>query len=133
MKRILLFLMMLTINIVGFAQSDETEKASPMTDTEIVRKCAILDVEGKYYDNVTVTIKSNQPDFFFTDKYKVKVTVTDASGSKVWNKTFKNAFLYVFPNGQVQVGKPNFDKLVITKSSPTGDWIGMVREKEGVY
>lgn len=125
--------MMLTINIVGFAQSDETEKASPMTDTEIVRKCAILDVEGKYYDNVTVTIKSNQPDFFFTDKYKVKVTVTDASGSKVWNKTFKNAFLYVFPNGQVQVGKQNFDKLVIAKSSSTGEWIGMVREKEGVY
>ena len=133
MKRILLFLMMLTINIVGFAQSDETEKASPMTDTEIVRKCAILDVEGKYYDNVTVTIKSNQPDFFFTDKYKVKVTVTDASGSKVWNKNFKNAFLYVFPNGQVQVGKQNFDKLVIAKSSSTGEWIGMVREKEGVY
>lgn len=125
--------MMLTINIVGFAQSDETEKASPMTDTEIVRKCAILDVEGKYYDNVTVTIKANQPDFFFTDKYKVKVTVTDASGSKVWNKTFKNAFLYVFPNGQVQVGKQNFDKLVIAKSSSTGEWIGMVREKEGVY
>ena len=133
MKRILLFLMMLTINIVGFAQSDETEKASPMTDTEIVRKCAILDVEGKYYDNVTVTVKSNQPDFFFTDKYKVKVTVTAASGSKVWNKTFKNAFLYVFPNGQVQVGKQNFDKLVIAKSSSTGEWIGMVREKEGVY
>ena len=133
MKRILLFLMMLTINIVSFAQNSEPEKASPMTDTEIVRKCAILDVEGKYYDNVTVTIKSNQPDFFFTDKYKVKVTVTDASGSKVWNKTFKNAFLYVFPNGQIQVGKPNFDKLVITKSSPTGDWIGVVREKEGVY
>ncbi len=133
MKRILLFLMMLTINIVSFAQNSEPEKAKPMTDTEIVRKCAILDVEGKYYDNVTVTIKSNQPDFFFTDKYKVKVTVTDASGSKVWNKTFKNAFLYVFPNGQIQVGKPNFDKLVITKSSPTGDWIGVVREKEGVY
>ncbi|MGN8802689.1 hypothetical protein ACTNCL_06155 [Segatella copri] len=133
MKRILLFLMMLTINIVSFAQNSEPEKASPMTDTEIVRKCAILDVEGKYYDNVTVTIKSNQPDFFFTDKYKVKVTVTDASGSKVWNKTFKNAFLYVFPNGQVQVGKQNFDKLVIAKSSSTGEWIGMVREKEGVY
>lgn len=133
MKRILLFLMMLTINIVGFAQNDETEKASPMTDTEIVRKCAILDVEGKYYENVTVTIKSNQPDFFFTDKYKVKVTVTDASGSKVWNKTFKNAFLYVFSSGQVQVGKQNFDKLVIAKSSSTGEWVGMVREKEGVY
>lgn len=56
MKRILLFLMMLTINIVSFAQNSEPEKASPMTDTEIVRKCAILDVEGKYYDNVIVTI-----------------------------------------------------------------------------
>lgn len=133
MKRILLFLMMLTINIVSFAQNSEPEKAKPMTDTEIVRKCAIFDVEGKYYDNVTVTIKSNQPDFFFTDKYKVKVTVTDASGSKVWNKTFKNAFLYVFSSGQIQVGKQNFDKLVIAKSSSTGEWIGMVREKEGVY
>ena len=133
MKRILLFLMMLTINIVSFAQNSEPEKAKPMTDTEIVRKCAFLDVEGKYYDNVIVTLKSNQPDFFFIDKYKVKVTVTDASGSKVWNKTFKNAFLYVFSSGQIQVGKPNFDQLVITKSSPTGDWIGVVREKEGVY
>ena len=80
MRKLLLFLVMLTINIVSFAQNSEPEKAKPMTDTEIVRKCAILDVEGKYYDNVTVTIKSNQPDFFFTDKYKVKVTVTDASG-----------------------------------------------------
>ena len=128
MKRILLFLMMLTINIVGFAQSDETEKASPMTETEIVRKCAILDVEGKQYENVTVTIKSKSPDYFLTDKFKVKVTVTDESGVKVWNKTFKNAFLYVFSNGQIQVGKQNFDKLVITKSSSTGEWIGMVRE-----
>ena len=133
MRKLLLFLVMLTISIVSFAQSDETEKASPMTDTEIVRKCAILDVEGKYYDNVTVTIKSNQPDFFFTDKYKVKVTVTDASGSKVWNKTFKNAFLYVFPNGQVQVGKPNFHQMIISRADSSSEWIGMVREKEGVY
>lgn len=124
---------MLTINIVGFAQSDETEKASPMTETEIVRKCAILDVEGKQYENVIVTIKSNQPDFFFTDKYKVKVTVTDASGSKVWNKTFKNAFLYVFSNGQIQIGKKNFNQMLISNSSISGNWEGIVREKEGVY
>lgn len=133
MKKILLFLVMLTISIVGFAQSSEPEKAKPMTDTEIVRKCAILDVEGKYYEDVTVTIKSNQPDYFWTDKYKVKVTVTDASGNKVWNKTFKNAFLYVFSSGQIQIGKKNFDQMVISKSSTSGDWIGIVREKEGVY
>lgn len=133
MKKLILFLVMLAVNIVGFAQNSEPEKAKPMTDTEIVRKCAILDIEGKYYENVTVTIKSNQPDFVLTDKYKVKVKVTDASGSKVWNKTFKNACLYVFSGGQIQVGKQNFDQLVISKSSSTGDWIGMVREKEGVY
>ena len=133
MRKLLLFLVMLTINIVSFAQNSEPEKAKPMTDTEIVRKCAFLDVEGKYYDNVTVTIKSNQPDFFFTDKYKVKVTVTDASGSKVWNKTFKNAFLYVFHNGQVQVGKPNFHQMIISRADSSSEWIGMVREKEGVY
>lgn len=124
---------MLTFCMVGFAQSSEPEKAKPMTDTEIVRKCAILDVEGKYYEDVTVTIKSNQPDYFWTDKYKVRVTVTDASGNKVWNKTFKNAFLYVFSSGQIQVGKKNFDQMVISKSSTSGDWIGVVREKEGVY
>ena len=133
MRKLLLFLVMLTINIVSFAQNSEPEKAKPMTDTEIVRKCAILDVEGKYYENVTVAIKSNQPDFFFTDKYKVKVTVTDASGTKVWEKTFRNAFLYVFSSGQIQIGKKNFDQMVISKSSTSGDWIGIVREKEGVY
>ena len=133
MKKVLLFLVMFMTCVVSFAQSNDSEKIKPLLDTEIVRKCAILDVEGKYYENVTVTIKSNQPDFFFTDKYKVKVTVTDASGSKVWNKTFKNAFLYVFSSGQIQVGKQNFDQLVISKSSSTGEWIGMVREKEGVY
>lgn len=125
--------MMLTINIVSFAQNSEPEKAKPITDAEIVRKCIILDVEGKLYENVTVTIKSNQPDFIFTDKYKVKITVTDASGSKVWNKTFKNAFLYVFPNGQVQVGKPNFNQMIISRADSSSEWIGMVREKEGVY
>ena len=133
MKKVLFFLVMFTISIVGFAQSNEPEKAKPMTDTEIVRKCAIFDVEGKYYEDVIVTIKSNEPDYVFTDKYKVKVSVTDASGNKIWNKTFKNAFLCVFSDGQIQIGKQNFNKMIISKSSISGDWIGIVREKEGVY
>ena len=132
MKKVLLLLVMLTISIASFAQRSEPETASPMTNTEIVRPCAILYIEDDCYEDVTVTIKSNQPDFFFTDKYKVKVTVTDAAGTKIWNKTFKNAFLYIFSNGQIQIGKQNFDKMVISKVS-TGDWVGVVREKEGVY
>lgn len=133
MKKVLLFLIMLTINNVGFAQSDEFKNVMPLTDTEIVRKVTIQDIEGQNYENVAVTMKSNQPDFVFTDKFKVKVTVTDTSGVKVWNKTFKNAFLYVFSNGLVKIGKPNFSQMIICKLSDDGEWVGKVREKEGLY
>lgn len=133
MKKVLLFLVMLMTCVVSFAQSNDSEKIKPLLDTEIVRKCAILDIEGKYYENVTVTIKSNEPDYVWIDKYKVKVTVTDASGNKVWKKTLNNSFLYVFSNGQIQIGKKNFYKMVIIRSSSSGNWEGVVREKEGVY
>lgn len=119
--------------VVSFAQSNDSEKIKPLLDTEIVRKCANLDIEGKYYENVTVTIKSNEPDYVWIDKYKVKVTVTDASGNKVWKKTLNNSFLYVFSDGQIQIGKKNFYKMVILRSSSSGNWEGVVREKEGVY
>nr|WP_301839379.1 hypothetical protein [uncultured Prevotella sp.] len=133
MKKVLLFLVMLMTYVVSFAQSNDSEKIKPLLDTEIVRKCANLDIEGKYYENVTVTIKSNEPDYVWIDKYKVKVTVTDASGNKVWKKTLNNSFLYVFSDGQIQIGKKNFYKMVILRSSSSGNWEGVVREKEGVY
>ena len=133
MKKVLLFLVMLMTYVVSFAQSNDSEKIKPLLDTEIVRKCANLDIEGKYYENVTVTIKSNEPDYVWIDKYKVKVTVTDASGNKVWKKTLNNSFLYVFSDGQIQLGKKNFYKMVILRSSSSGNWKGVVREKEGVY
>ena len=80
MKKLVLFLVMLTISIVSFAQNSEKETTKPIFDTEIVRKVTVLDIEGKSYGNVIVTFKSNKPDFVWTDKYKVKVTVTDSSG-----------------------------------------------------
>lgn len=133
MKKLVLFLVMLTISIVGFAQNSEKETTNPILDTEIVRKVTVLDIEGKCYGNVIVTFKSNKPDFVWTDKYKVKVTVTDSSGKELWNKTSKNSFLYVFSSGQIQVGKPNFYQIVIYKSSASENWIGQVREKEGIF
>ena len=45
----------------------------------------------------------------------------------------KNVFLYVFSNGQVQVGKSNFDQILIQKSSYSDDFIGKIREKEGIF
>ena len=41
--------------------------------------------------------------------------------------------MYVFSNGQIQVGKPNFDQLIIFKSSTDNRYIGVIREKEGIY
>lgn len=132
MKRFFTILfLMLSVVLSIFAQEPETAK--PLTDTEVVRKVALMDIEGQLYENVVVTMKSTSPDYFITDKYKVKVTITDANGKKVWKKTFKNVFLYVFSDGQVQVGKRNFDQIVIKKSSLTGDFVGMIREKEGIY
>lgn len=133
MKKVLFVFMMLVSSIVGLAQSGERETTKPLRDAEIVRKCLLFDIEGQMYENVVVTLKSNDPDFIFSDKYKVKVSVTDASGANVWSKTFKNAFLYVFSNGQIQVGRRNFDQILIQKSVSSDMWIGMVREKEGVY
>ncbi len=97
-----------------------------------MRKVAILDIEGNIYANVTVTFKSTAPDII-SNKYKVKVKVVNENGKSIYKKTLKNAFLYVFSNGQVQVGRPNFDQIVITKSELTSDNIGIIRVKEGVY
>ncbi len=54
------------------------------------------------------------------------------NGVKVWKKTMKNAYLYVFLNGQVQVGQPKFSKILIYKND-SGSYIGKIREKEGIY
>lgn len=132
MKKIvlmMLFLISCSANII--AQEPETTR--PLTDTEVVRRVALLDLEGKYYYNVVMTFKSTTPDYFITDKYKVKVTVKDSDGKNVWKKTLKNVFLYVFSNGQIQVGKSNFNQILVQKGKETGDFFGVVREKEGVY
>lgn len=130
-KFVLLLTMSFTVSL-AFAQS-EPERASPLTDIEVARKVAFLDIEGKYYENVTISFKSVTPDCYISDKYKVKVKVVDENGKSIYKKTLKNVFLYVFSNGQIQVGKKNFDQIVITKSKLPADCTGIIREKEGVY
>ena len=128
-KFLLLFAVLLTFTVNICAQ----ETAKPLTDQEVVRRVAIMDIEGRTYENVVVSLKSTSPDYFTTDKFKVKVVITDSSGKKIWKKTLKNVFLYVFSSGQVQVGKRGFDQIVIQKSSYYGSFIGKIREKEGIY
>ena len=113
--------------------AQEAETAKPLTDTEVVRRVALLDLEGKYYYDVVMTFKSTTPDYYITDKYKVKVTVKDSDGKTVWKKTLKNVFLYVFSGGQVQVGKRNFNQIVVQQSNDSDYFIGIIREKEVIY
>lgn len=135
MKKILtLLVLLLSLHTPLLAQNDQSEKSAPLHDAELIRKVWKMDIEGEIYSDVTVFIKSIRPDHFFTDKYKVKVQVTDSDGRKIWNKTFKNAYLYVFSNGQVQVGRPKFHQLVIYDSKFSSKYErGIIREKEGVY
>ncbi len=141
-KFIVLLIFTLSFDSFAFAQSvkDEPEKASPMQNAELIRKVLSLDIEGKLYTDVVVAIKSisiispNLISGSFSEKYRVKVKVMDSDGKTVWNKTLKNVYLYVFSNGQIQVGKPNFDKLVIYSDKRDNKYEkGIIREKEGVY
>ena len=131
MKRIIvLFVVLFSFNMFVIAQ----ESAKPLTDTEVVRKVSIMDIEEKVFYDVKVTLKSVSPDYYFTSKYKVKVTIHDRWGNIIYKKTLKNVFLYVFSDGQVQVGKSNFDQVLIQKSSEDNSkFIGKTREKEGVF
>ncbi|HUM96816.1 MAG TPA: hypothetical protein PK275_03115 [Chitinophagaceae bacterium] len=129
MKPRILFIF-LFFNFTTSLFSQETTK--PLTHTEIMRNVTRIDIEGKEYENVKVTLKSVSPDYYFSDKYKVKVTIVDMDGKEVWRKTLKNVYLYVFSDGQIQVGKQNFTKILITKNV-SGTFNGKIRENEGVY
>lgn len=130
-KIFVLFVVMFFTTSWAFAQN-EPETAKPLTDMEVVRKVAYLDIEGQFYENVTISFKSVSPGNFIF-KYRVKIKVVDKKGKLVYKKTFKNAFLYVFSDGQIQVGHKNFNQVLITKSISSDDNIGVIREKEGVY
>jgi hypothetical protein len=125
-----ILLIFLFFNFTTSLFSQETTK--PLTDTEVMRNVSSMDIEGKEYENVKVTLKSISPDYFISDIYKVKVSIVDADGKEVWKKTLKNVFLYVFSDGQIQVGKINFNMILIQKNV-SGSFTGKIREKEGVY
>ena len=97
-----------------------------------MRKVSSMDIEGQEFANVKVTLKSISPDYYFSEKHKVKVTIVDMDGKEVCKKTLKNVYLYVYSDGQIQVGKQNFTKILIRKNG-SGSFNGKIRENEGVY
>lgn len=141
MKKSVTLLLFFLVCSLGFGQSsgDGNERVSPTYGEEIQRRVSVLRIVEDGHDNIwrdaLVVLKSNTPDYFFTDKgnVKVQVTVPMPEGEKVvFKKKFKDSYLYIFRSGQIQVGKPNFDKLVITPKKD-GLTYGEINEKEGVY
>ena len=129
MKRLLLMLVFLSWSAFLFA--DESEKTSPQRGLEMERKVSVLDIEGKIYYDVVMTMKSNDPGPLSDPHVKIKVKAS--SGKKIWKKTFEKSYLYVFKGGQIQIGRPNFVQIFIDKPKNSECWEGIVREKEGVY
>ena len=112
------------------------ETARPVTPTEnveISRKVYLLDIEGKDYHDVTVNIESLSPNPLVSDKYRVKVLVTDSDGKKIYKNKFKDCYLYIFSNGQIQIGKPRLNKVVLGEPIMGKSGYGIIREKEGVF
>lgn len=135
MKKYLILISFIFLSTLCLAQEESgTESSSPSRDTEIERKCDLIDIEGKLYYNVLVTMKSTSPDYFLTDKYKVKILVEDPNGKKIYKKTFSNSYLYIFSSGQIQIGKPKFNQILIKRfEDDENAWYGIIREKEGVW
>lgn len=134
MKRFILLLMATMTMAFSFAQ-DEPEKSSPSWDTEIVRRCSNMNIEGERFDNVVITLKSydknSEPFLGIKGGPRVKVTVKNNNGKKVYKKIFKNCYLYIFSDGEVRVGKPKFNQIIIDKIGRS--WYGEIKEKEGIW
>lgn len=127
-KLFLLIISLISLNVISLAQ----ESVEPMINGEVVRKVSVLDIEGKEYYNVEVTLKSVSPDNIINFDNRVNVTVVNDKGYTVWRRAIKDAYLYVFSNGQVQVGKGKLDQIIISKSPHSDLYIGKIREKEGI-
>lgn len=134
MKKYIIALLLLSVSVASFAQKQQSKDGvAPLDDAEILRRVSVMDVDGVIYEKVDVTIKSISPDYIFNYTYRVKATVSDKDGNVLWKKTLKNTRLYLFPDGQLQVGRPNFYTLVIYKTGVPDDYHCVVREREGVY
>ncbi len=135
MKKILfLFMLILSCQLSLYAQENKVaESVMPTNNAEINRKVYLLDIEGKDYHDVTVNIESLSPNPLVSDRYRVKVLVTDSVGKKIYKKKFKDCYLYIYSNGQIQIGKPRFNMIVLYPPVSGQSVIGIIREKEGVF
>ncbi len=138
MKRLLIVLFLMTSFVmVGYGQvtnSTEVESVKPVRNTVVERKVTSIDIDGVTYSNVTVSVQAINHRHY--NHHKVKIAIKDVMGKKLWGKTLKDVYLYVFTDGQVQVGQGTFIQLLIekmAKPTPKGEFTATFREKQGIF
>lgn len=133
MKRLILLLFLFcSFSNFSFAnERDSIESVKPTMNLEISRKVKYLQIDDigfRDYNELFYDIK-------LVSKWNeltpiVKVVIKNNEGKTIWKKTFKNTYLYLFSNGQIQVGKPRFDQIIIyNKLNPSC----YINTKEGLY
>ena len=111
-KKIIIFVVGVMMTVISHAQV-VSERPIPSQDTTIVRKCAIMDVDGKKYKDCCVVLMAMSPAggvICHDDREKVNVFVYDKKGKKVYMKTFFDVQLFLL-DGKVQVGNTNVTKV----------------------
>lgn len=127
MKRIITLLVAIfSFAFIANAEPDK-ESVEPTYDVTITRYVDMLNINGHYHYNVECTIKAS--DFW---SKTVKIIVKNGN-TKVYKHTYKNSHLYIFSNGQIQIGVPRLDWVVIWAKDFEGKVVGRINEKEGVY
>lgn len=125
MKKLLFIAAFLLSAIGTYAQGE----VNPSFNVNVEKIVAHFDIEGKGYDNVAASFTSKNTE----KKNTVTIIVVNDKRKKVYKKTISNSFLYVYPNGQIEVGKPDFTQVVVGESNVSSNrWIGKIRIKTGV-
>lgn len=130
MKRILtlIFISLLGAYMASAQGTVETTKPET-TENNIVRSIDSIDIEGDFYCNVTVHIKSIPQGKYAKPYVKVKIVET-ATKKTILSKTLNGSYLFLFSDGQIQVGKHNLRQIAISK--PGKGSAGIIRIKEGI-
>ena len=131
MKRILTFILIsLLCAFTASAQSTVETIKPENTEKDIVRNVDSIDIEGDFYCDVTVHIKSMPKSRYVNPYVNVKIVET-RTGKTVFSKILKGSYLFLFSDGQIQVGKHNLRQIAISK--PGKGSAGIIRIKEGIW
>lgn len=124
---------------VTVAEEKEGDGVYPTSGINLYRRVPFAKINGEVYRNLEVELKAAKDVYwpFFLQLFikGVKVVVKDKeTGKIIYRKRFKDARLYVFPSGQIQVGLGNHgvsvvDYVIIWQSESEEDRIMSIDEK----